>query len=739
MWRRRHVYLIALAISALAVFPAAFTQPRLLDDLRNLVFDSFQRASPRPYDPETPVRVVGIDEESLAAFGQWPWPRTRMAELTDRLAALGASAIVFDYMFAEPDRTSVETILATIPNDNLRRDVSRALAKTPTNDQTFARSIASAPVVLGMTLSPSGRAAEAPKKAGFVTAGDDPVPFLPTFSTVVAPISLLAQPARGLGVTNWLPDRDQVVRRVLLFGAGPFGLAPSLALEALRVAQNETTYVLRSSNASGETAFGKATGLNAVKVGAFEIATGPNGEVRPRYAFDSPARTIPAATVLQGRVDRDAIEGRIIFVGEKAAGLGDVRATPLDPSIPGVDIHAQIVESLVSGSLLSRPDWAFGFEFLVALLVFAFIGFLLLNASPLLSAVVAVIMVALLLGGSFLLFEHQGLLLDPAFPASAILICYMVGASTLWRFEQATKRHVYQAFGKFVAPAVVDHLAEHPERLVLGGETRELTVLFSDLRNFTGLSEGMSAQELTRFMNDYLTPMTDAILEREGTIDKYIGDAILAFWNAPLDVASHTRKALEAALKMRAELAAFNESRAAQTRESGRTHRIAAMGAGLALGPCSVGNMGSVRRFDYSILGDTVNLASRLEGATKSFRTDIIASGEVRDAAPNFAWLDLGEIRVMGRSAPTRISAIAGDGEFAETTEFRDWSAKHRSMCAAYEAARFSDAAAVALELSAGVAPTWRPLYMFLETRFAALRDAPVSKDWSSTWVLDSK
>ena len=358
MWRRRHVYLIAMTLAALAVFPAAFVQPRLLDDLRNFVFDSFQRAAPRPYDPQAPVKIVGIDEASLKAFGQWPWPRTRLAELTDRLTSMGASAIAFDFIFAEPDRTSLENMLASAPNESLRRDLSRTLAKMPSNDQIFARSIAASPVILGLTLAASGALKGPEPKAGFVIAGDDPAPFLPHFPAIVAPLPLLAQPARGLGATNWLPDRDQVVRRALLFGTCPFGLTPSLAMEALRVAQGETTYVLRSSNASGETAFGRATGVNAVKVGAFEIATGPNGEVRPRYTRPRPTRDISATDVLKGALTRDDIEGRIIFVGAKATGLGDVRATPLEPVVSGVDVHAQIVEFDRLGRVAARPDWA---------------------------------------------------------------------------------------------------------------------------------------------------------------------------------------------------------------------------------------------------------------------------------------------------------------------------------------------------------------------------------------------
>jgi adenylate cyclase len=739
MWRRRHVYLIAMTLAALAVFPAAFYQPRLVDDLRNFVFDSFQRAAPRPYDSQAPVKIVGVDEESVKLFGQWPWPRTRVAELTDRLAALGASAIAFDFIFAEPDRTSFENMLVAVPDENLRRDLSRTLSKTPSNDQIFARSLAAAPAILGETLSATGATTAPEPKAGIVTAGDDPAPFLPYFPAIVAPMPLLAQAAHGLGATNWLPDRDQVVRRALLFGRGPFGIVPSLTMEALRVAQGETTYVLRSSNASGETAFGRRTGLNAVKVGAFEIATGANGEVRPRYTAASPERTLSAAAVLQGRVDKKDVEGRIIFVGAKAVGLGDIRATPLEPAVSGVDVHAQIVESLISGALLSRPDWAFGLEYVLAALFFAGVALLLLYASPLVSALAAATFIAALFGAAFFLFEKQGLLIDPGFPSAAIVISYLVGASALWRFEQAAKRHVHQAFGKFVAPAVVERLAENPDRLVLGGETRELTVLFCDLRNFSGLSEGMSAQELTQFMNDYLTPMTDAILEREGTVDKYMGDAILAFWNAPLDVDAHSRKAVETALAMRRELATFNEARAQKARDEGREHRQAAMGIGLALGPCSVGNMGSVRRFDYSVLGDNVNLASRIDGATKMFRVDIVAAGAVRDATPDFAWLDLGEVVVVGRTAPTPIATVAGDPEFARTPDFLSWKRKHDEMYGHYTARRFAQAVDAAQELAAGVAPQWRALYIVLEKRFAALNSAHQLNDWSPIWILDSK
>jgi adenylate cyclase len=738
MWKRRHAYLISLGLAAALALPWGLLQPPLLDDLRNFVFDSYQRIEPRPHDPETPARVVGVDEASLAAFGQWPWPRARLAELVDRLRDLGAAAIAFDFIFAEPDRSSLENFALAISDARARRELARIIAGSPGNDQLFARSLARAPVVLGVTLAAAG-APNAPKKAGFAYAGDDPAPFVPAFAAVVAPLATLSESAKGLGATNWLPDRDQIVRRVQLLGSVGGSLVPALALEALRVAQGESTIVIRASNASGQTAFGRKTGVNAIKAGAFEIATGAGAEVRPRYRRTQAVREISAAAVLRGETPRQEIEGRIVFVGALAAGLGDIRATPLEPAVPGVDIHAQIIESIAAGALLSRPDWAPGLEFFVALSAFAGAMTLLFAAPPFVSAAAGLLAVAALFGGSFYLFDAQGLLLDPAYPSLTIIGGYLVGAFTRWRLEQAGKRHIREAFGKFVAPAVVDRLAENPERLVLGGETRELTVLFSDLRGFSAMSEGLSARELTQFMNDYFTPMTDVILDCEGAIDKYVGDAILAFWNAPLDVADHPRKAVTAALRMRAALAAFNAARASAARAAGREHWRAAMGLGLNLGPCNVGNMGSIKRFDYSILGDTVNLASRLDGVCKMFNTDIIVSSAVREAAPDFAWLDLGRVIVLGRAAPASIHALAGGAEFARGSAFQAWREAHDRMRAHYEAARFAEAAAAASSHGAGVAEPWRALYMVMEQRFAALNSAGAREGWSSIWSLGGK
>jgi adenylate cyclase len=739
MKRRRLIFLLSALFAALLVLPWGLIQPVFLDDMRNFVFDRFQRLSPRPYDRDAPVRVVAVDEESLKLLGQWPWPRDKWAELLGKLTKLGAASIAFDVLFAEPDRLSFEKILANVPSKNAQKELAKSLAKTATNDQLFAKAIEGAPVTLGMTLVAKGGADAHLQKAGFVFAGDDPLPFLATFRGVVAPIPILAEPARGLGATNWLPDRDQIVRRIPLMAADPSGPVPSLALEALRIAQNETTYVIRSSNASGEDAGGAKTGVNAIAVGSIEIATGPHADVRPRYAYSAPGRVISIASLMRDQVDRREIEGRIVFIGEVAAGLGDVRATPLEATVPGVEIHSQLVEALLTGQLLSRPDWAPGAEFTTAASLILLLLALSLFATPLLSTLFVVATIVALFYASFRIFEQDGLLLDPFYPSAALGGAYAISAITQWQFERAAKRHVHQAFGKFLSPSVVERLAENPDRLVLGGETRELTVLFSDLRNFSTLSEGMSAQELTHFMNDYLTPMTDCILDREGTVDKYIGDAIMAFWNAPLDVPDHAQKAVSAALAMREAMISFNALRKEKARSAGVSYRQAAMGIGVNLGACSVGNMGSIRRFDYSVLGDAVNLASRLEGASKILKVDILVSGDVRQAATDFAWLDLGEIVVVGRETPTAVATVAGDASFAASAEFAAWSARHEEMLLEYKERRFNAAAALANRLALEAPERWRALYLLLETRYRWLAQQNLPQDWSPAWVMESK
>jgi adenylate cyclase len=738
--RLPRLYLAVLAFNLAAIVVCGLIDPPALVDLGNLVFDNFQRMGGVRFDPASPVRIAAVDERSLEILGQWPWPRSRLAELTDRLREMGAAAIGFDFVFAEPDRLNPESLLALLPRTAETAVLEGKLQNAPSNDALFAAALAKAPTVLGASFKNTpGGGLPAAAKVGFATTGDDPAPFVPAFAGVVAPLTQLAEAANGLGSVNWLPDHDQVVRRVPLLVRHGDRLAPSLALESLRLALGASTILIRSSNASGQSDFGARTGVNALRVGDVDIDTSAHGEIRPNFSPADQRRMISVASILDGGTPESEIQGRIVIVGPTAAGLGDIRATPIEPAMAGVEIHAEIIEQILAKSLLTRPDWSRGGELALALFLTLLIAAVLPALSPLAGGGCVALIVAGLLGGSFLSFTLARCLINPVLPALAVGWQTLTGLLALWRAEQNVKGQIQSAFGKFLSPLVVQRLAEQPERLVLGGETRELTVMFSDLRNFTQISEGLDAQELTGLMNAYLTPMTDAILGAEGTVDKYIGDAIMAFWNAPLDVADHGRRAVEAALQMRLELETFNAQREAQAQQGGYAFKRVEMGIGLNLGPCSVGNMGSTRRFDYSVLGDNVNLASRLEGASKVYCVDIVAAESVAAKTPGFAWLELDSVKVKGRNAPVKIFALAGDADFAASENFTAWSKGHRAMFEAWRAGDVEQAMRGAEALEQTAPSPWRALYVFLRSCFVVAVSNPPENPRAPLLSLTSK
>ena len=689
--------------------------------MQNLVFDQYQRWKPRPYAFDQPVRIVLIDEESLKRLGQWPWPRERLAALVETLKRAGAAAIAFDFLFAEKDRG----------------DANAATGQTP--DDVFARAIDGAPVVLGSFVSEAPSGPGGSVKAGFVTAGDDATKFLTPSPGALAPLSQLAQHAAGVGFLNWRPDSDRVVRRVPLILNVDGALHPSLAMEALRVAQGASTYIVKSSNASGETAFGEVYGVLAIRNGDVTIDTDPAGDIRVYFARPDPRRSIPAWKVLEPGADLSDLRGAIVFVGASAATLSDIVATPLTPVMPGVEAHAQIVEQLLSGQTLRRPDWAPSSEWMATALICAALVATTWMLAPYLAALVFAAVIGAIVSVSWFAFSRHGVLIEPTYPAFSAAAVYFTGVSTLYAVKRHQEREIRSAFGRFVSPAVVARLAELPGALELGGLQRELTLLFCDIRSFTTISEGFNASELTHFLNEYLTPMTDAILDREGTIDKYMGDAIMAFWNAPLDDPEHAAHAVESALTMRETLIALNEGWRNRAEADGRAFKPVRFGIGLNSGECCVGNLGSLRRFDYSAIGDEVNVASRLEGACKIFEVDIIGSETVRSEAPDFAWLEIDSVLVKGKTRPVGLYALAGDSTLARSDEFAELSRLHAAMLAAYRNRDFADAISMAKEAAARAPAAVRGLYSYNLRRFGQLAASAQDPDWRPVIALDEK
>ena len=716
------VYLVLLA-AALAL---KLAEPPLAAALRLKVFDAYQRLAPRAYG-EAPVRIVAIDDESLSRIGQWPWPRHVMAEVLDRLADAGAAAVALGIVFAEPDRGSPARML-----EQLRRLPGFGLETQPRallldNDAALAERILAFGVVTSFALTERASTQRPAARWGVVVVGADPLPFLPRFAGAVVNIDVIEAAAPAQGSLNVLPDADGVVRAVPLLARLGDDAYPALAAEVLRHGQGASTYVVRATSA----------GIGAVRLGSAEGPTTVSGSSLVHFAGPRPERYVSAWRLLAGEVDSRLLEGHLVLVGASATGLGDVVATPLAAAVPGIEVQAELLEQLIQGVGLTRPDWADGAEALFLLILGAVLLVLLSRLGPVPGALVGMLAVAAAVGASLLGFLRYGLLLDPVLPCVALLASYITATIAGYVRAEGERTEVRRAFGLYLSPALVRRVAADPQALKLGGETRELTILFSDIRGFTGIAETMTAEQLTRFLNRYLTPMTDVIQAHEGTIDKYMGDGIMAFWNAPLDVPEHARQACAAALEMRARLAALNAELAAET---GFAHRPVRIGIGLNTGPCSVGNLGSERRFSYSAIGEPVNLAARFEGQCKVYGLDILISVRTRTAAPELAALELDRVLVAGSSRPEPLFALLGDRDLAATSAFHELLLAHDAMLAAYRAARFEDALAEVIRCRANpVAASLADYHRQMVARLETLRAAPLPHGWDGVISADQK
>jgi adenylate cyclase len=729
-WARgARLYWIFVGAFLIAASAMVLTRPALLTPLRHLAFDTYQHLAPAPAFGDSPVRIVAIDEEALARFGQWPWPRSTMARLTDEIGAAGASAIVFDIVFAEPDRTSPEQMLRWLPPPRARA-LQRVVSRWPTHDGAFAEALARHRTVLAATLHQERTGQSFPFKAGLALAGDEPGPFLAGFDGVATSLPVLSDAALGVGFINWAPDRDQIVRRVPLLALQGGQIAPSLDLEALRIAQGASTYIVRSSNAHGATAFGQHTGVNEVRIGDAIIPTDAGSEIWIHFRHSAPGAYISAARVLSGEADPAQFAGRIVLIGATAPGLMDLRATPLDAAIPGVEIHQQVLEQVVSGRYLTRPDFAPGIEWLAAMLAVLLIAFVAPRTSAGVSAMLGLALVALFAAAGVVLFATAGYLFDPVYPAACAFVFAAGSASYLYRRAQLQRAEIRRAFSQYVAPSIVKELTAHPERLKLGGEVRDLTLLVCDVRNFSGIAEKMSAEEVTAFINSFLTPLTDLIIENGGTIDKYMGDAIMAFWNAPVNDPDHARRACETALRMGEKMRELNAKWRAEAEAAGRPFEEVAIGIGVNSGECCVGNLGSDRHFDYSAIGDTVNITARLESLTKVYGLALLVGEETVKRAPELPFVEIDLVRLKGRQTPSRVHTLLPDGAAP--------AGEHELFLAAYRSAQWTDARALVTALRQSCSAALAKLYGAYERRIERLANVR-AEEWDGVYELEQK
>jgi adenylate cyclase len=733
-WFARRFGYARLACLALLVLFAAFriADPAPVEEIRVRTFDTFQRFDPRK-KAVRPVTIVDIDDKSMEKLGQWPWPRTRIADLITELTRLGAVVIAFDAVFSEPDRLNPNIAADTFRNlDEATREKLRSL---PSNDQVFADAIKASRVVLGESGLPEEIAPldKTLPVTGIAMLGEEPQRFMFDFPGLLRNVPELEHAAAGRGLFTIRPERDGIVRRVPMIMQAQGQTMPSLTFEMLRVATGSGTILIKAEKA----------GIKSVGIRGLQIPTDNNGQFWVHYARNDTSIYVPAINVLEKNVAPDMIAGKLVLIGTSAVGLNDIKTTPVSRAMPGVEIHAQVLESALTGAVISQPIYGIAIEFTTALLF----GLLVIAFAPAFGPVTLVALGAVfataLIGTSWYFYTQHRLLIDFTYPLMSTTAIYLTLIFSSFVREQAQRRQIRSAFGQYLSPALVEQLAQSPEKLVLGGEEREMTIMFSDVRGFTSISESYKhdPQGLTALMNRFLTPLTNAILARKGTIDKYMGDAIMAFWNAPIDDNEHEINACEAAINMLERIDELNKLREEEAQHGGHAYIPLNVGVGLNTGVCVVGNMGSDLRFDYSVLGDSVNLASRLEGQSKEYGFPIIVGSRTALAVKDkFAILELDFIMVKGKKEPEVIYAIAGREDTAQSGRFQRLRNLTIEMLACYRARDWEGAlAAIERGRRTDERHSLELLYNLYEARIRGYIENPPPEDWNGAFALLTK
>lgn len=620
--------------------------------------------------PEAPgpfAVLATIDEKSLDEIGKWPWPRAKIGALVDRLSEEGARVIAMDIVFSEPDENNNLKFV-----DSLKEEATSLGLKSPKldsflekaraeadNDRILAAAISrsKATIVLGYFFHFSQKEiahlneSELARKRSNI--GANPVKLVQftspkakeakVFEALLpeSNIGILLKASRIAGYYNIFPDIDGTVRWIPMVISYQDRFYPSLALEAVRSYVGNIPLQVRVAD----------YGIEAIQLGPVTIPTDEMG--RMFINFRGGPRTFPhysVADIIAGRTPANAFRDRIVFVGSTAIGVYDLRVTPFSTVFPGLEVHANVADNILRQTFLFRPGWAALFDLAAILLMGMITGLVL----PRLRVFFSVLLIGVLFVGylvmSQTLFVRQGVWLNAVYPLLTVVIVYT--AVTLYRYivEEREKRKIRGAFSFYVTPSVVNEMLKNPEKLKLGGDKKELSVLFSDIRGFTTLAEEMDPETLVNLLNEYLTDMTNVVFEFDGLLDKYIGDAVMAVFGAPLEQSDHPRRACRTALKMLERL-----SKMQQKWEAEGTPRLD-IGIGINTGPMVVGNMGSERRFDYTVMGDSVNLASRLEGINKEYGTRVVISEFTYDRVKDdFFCRELDAVRVKGKARPVKI------------------------------------------------------------------------------------
>lgn len=712
-------------------------KPELLASLDNQITIAMFRWR-GPVETTGRVVIVDIDEQSLRQIGQWPWPRDIVARLVKAVDAAGAQVIGFDIVFAEKDRTSISERLdeleGLIQSPGCKQSLSDLAHRDDLNhDITLGNAVSAAPVVLGYIFQlkddglkkehekpfPSGTISVSPKGVAY-----EDMLLISGYRAILNIENIAQSPTEGF--LNVFPDSSGMVRKVPVF-MNLDGIAyPSLALEIFRTGLAEQGTVIHASTQ-------KALGRNSilgVSIGDTFIPTDDMGQVTVN--FRGPVGSfeyISAGDILEGK-KADKLRGKYVLIGTSAAGLLDFHATPFSSIFPGVEVQATVIDNILAGDLFTYDLFTeIGLSYTVIIIGGIILSALLAYSGAVAGGLAGVFFIGGLVLGNYTVFFLQGRLLGLTYPLACVVLIFLVVTLFNYFFEYRKKQFIHGAFSRYVSPMVVNQLVKKPERLTLRGEQKKLTIMFSDIRNFTTLSEGMDPQKLGVFMNNYLTAMSDVIMEHHGMVDKYIGDAIVAIWGAPLPDNDHALHAVRASIAMRD---AMDRLRDRWLKQGFPAIEI---GLGVNTGMVSVGNFGSERRFEYTVLGDNVNLASRLEGLNKVYGTGIIISEFTKAAlGGRFITRSLDRVRVKGKTIPIEIYELLAEG--AADAALKDEVELFERAIGMYREQNFEQAYRIMQELHNAKAHRLYKLYL---DRIETFLESPPGHDWDGTYTFTSK
>ena len=707
-----------------------------LEQLENTAYDArLNLTLPRGVDER--VVVVAVDEASLSEVGRWPWPRDVLARLVERLYDdYDARAVGFDVVFAERDRGAGLSVLQQLAEGPLADNAAfqtqyTELAPQLDRDRALARALEQRNVVLGFFFRgqvQEGNATVGELPAALGSVGDklDGLP-LRRPQGYGANLSMLQSAAAGGGFfDNPLVDGDGVFRRVPLVQIYEDRLYGLLALETARAALGWPEIELEIASEGQD-----YRAIEAVRMGGRRLPVDQEGAVLVPYR--GPQNSFPyvsAKDVLAGTADASILQDRIVLVGATAAGLLDLRSTPVQNVYPGVEVHANVISGILDERIRHRPAYLLGYEFVLIALIGIAMTVLLPLLSPLWLSAATLGLGALVLGGNMAAWSGADLVLPLASPLLLVTVLFVFHVAWGFFVETRGKRQLARLFGQYIPPELVDEMDKAPEEVSLAGESREMTVLFSDVRGFTSISENLEPSELTRLMNAFLTPMTRVIHQHRGTIDKYMGDAIMAFWGAPLADRDHARNALFAAREMQQTMESLQPE---FERQGWPPLRV---GIGLNTGIMNVGNMGSEFRMAYTALGDAVNLGSRLEGLTRTYGVDLIASESTRHAVPEFEYRELDVVRVKGKDRPVAIFEPLGPVDEIDR-ELRKALKRYHTALERYRQRDWDAAEREMFSLSREYPDD--PIYPMYLDRIMHFRNQPPPDDWDGVFTHSTK